>query len=80
MTIRIAIAGFQHETNTFAPDRANLDNFINGDGWPGLKIGEEITEGMIGKNIPISGFIKEGKKEILLLSQLFGLLLVHLDL
>ena len=62
MTIRIAIAGFQHETNTFAPDRANLDNFINGDGWPGLKIGEEITEGMIDKNIPISGFIKEGKK------------------
>ena len=62
MTIRIAIAGFQHETNTFAPDRANLDNFINGDGWPGLKIGEEIIEGMIDKNIPISGFIKEGKK------------------
>ena len=27
-----------------------------------VQIGEEITEGMIGKNIPISGFIKEGKK------------------
>ena len=62
MTIRIAIAGFQHETNTFAPGRANLDNFINGDGWPGIKIGEEITKGMIDKNIPISGFIEEGKK------------------
>ncbi len=31
---RIAIGGFLHETNTFAPTKAEYDGFIHGGGWP----------------------------------------------
>ena len=34
---RIAIAGFQHETNTFAPTLATYHEFERHDGWPGLR-------------------------------------------
>ena len=39
---RIAIGGFQHETNTFAPSRADYAQFEAGGGWPGAKYGEPI--------------------------------------
>jgi microcystin degradation protein MlrC len=39
---RIAICGFQHETNTFAPSRADYAQFEAGGGWPGAKYGEPI--------------------------------------
>jgi len=53
----IAIAGFQHETNTFAPHMAQYEDFIKADGWPGLTEGEDVLTTMVGLNIPISGFI-----------------------
>ena len=31
---RIAVGGFLHETNTFAPTKATYDDFIHGGGWP----------------------------------------------
>jgi microcystin degradation protein MlrC len=59
--MRIAIGGFQHETNTFAPSRATYDEFTRGGGWPGLCRGGEIMETMVARNLPIAGFIEHFK-------------------
>ena len=53
----IAVAGFQHETNTFAPHLAPFEAFERADSWPGLTIGEPLIETMAGLNIPLTGFI-----------------------
>lgn len=57
MTFTIAIAGFQHETNTFAPQKAELKSFIEGEGWPPLTRGADILDVFAPTNIPIGGFI-----------------------
>lgn len=54
----VAVGGFQHETNTFAPHLAPFENFEHADSWPGLTIGEPLIETMAGLNIPLSGFIE----------------------
>ena len=54
---RIAVAGMQHETNTFAPTKAGLEDFAHGGGWPGLCRGADIRESVNGANIPITGAI-----------------------
>ena len=56
-TPRIAIAGFQHETNTFAPFATAYEDFLKADSWPGLTRGTDIPEVFAGLNIPISGFM-----------------------
>ena len=58
---RIAIAGFLHETNTFAPVKATWDDFVRTESFPGLSTGEEIMAVMPGKNIAIAGFIAEAQ-------------------
>ena len=55
---RVAIGGFQHETNTFAPMLATLEDFLVHDAWPGLTRGPEMMATVAGKNIPITGFIE----------------------
>jgi microcystin degradation protein MlrC len=55
--MRIAIGGFQHETNTFAPSKATFDDFVRGGGWPPLLTGEPMFEGVRGMNLPLAGFI-----------------------
>ncbi len=55
---RIAIAGFLHETNTFAPTKADLDAFRKGGGWPGLSLGEAIPDAVSGTNVGACGFIE----------------------
>jgi microcystin degradation protein MlrC len=55
---RIAIAGFQHETNTFAPYMAPYDEFLKADSWPGLTLGDDVFTVMAGLNIPLSGFME----------------------
>jgi microcystin degradation protein MlrC len=59
--MRIAIGGFQHETNTFAPSKAAYANFERAKGWPGLQRGGEILETMVARNLPIAGFIEQMK-------------------
>ena len=54
---RIAIAGFQHETNTFAPFGAGYEDFAQADGWPALTTGAAILDLFPAVNIPIGGFI-----------------------
>jgi len=53
----IAVGGFQHETNTFAPHLAPYEAFERADSWPGLTSGDALFEAMAGLNIPLSGFI-----------------------
>lgn len=55
---RIAVATFQHETNTFAPSRASFADFEAGGGWPGFCTGEHVLEAVSGANIPIEGFVR----------------------
>ncbi len=54
---RIAIAGFQHETNTFAPIPTRYSDFERGGAWPGITRGDAVPETFSGLNIPIGGFI-----------------------
>lgn len=54
--MRILIAGFQHETNTFAPSKAAYENFIRGEGYPALSRGNDMFA-LRDVNIPIGGFI-----------------------
>lgn len=53
---RIAIAGFQHETNSFATSIAGLAEFEMADAWPPLLTGQDVITGTQGMNLPISGF------------------------
>ena len=61
---KIAIAGFQHETNTFAPGFTTLQHFEERGGWPGLTKFEKILDEFKGLNIPIAGFIEACKHDI----------------
>ena len=55
---RIAIGGFQHETNTFAPSPADYRSFEDGGGWPGIQFGDAIFDAVAGANIPAAGAIQ----------------------
>jgi microcystin degradation protein MlrC len=51
----IAVGGFQHETNTFAPSKADYNAFEQGGGWPPVQFGEAIAPRLAGANIPARG-------------------------
>jgi len=55
--MRIAVGGFQHETNTFAPERADYARFERQDGWPGLSRGTALFPAVEGVHLPIAGAI-----------------------
>jgi microcystin degradation protein MlrC len=55
---RIAIGGMQHETNTFAPSKADYGAFEAGGGWPPVQYGETVFGAVEGANIPAAGAIK----------------------
>ena len=54
---RIAIGGFHHETNTFAPSLATLADFETGDEWPELTTGRGLADRVRRMNRTIAGFI-----------------------
>jgi microcystin degradation protein MlrC len=54
--MKILIAGFQHETNTFAPSKAAYQNFLQGEGFPPLTRGNDILA-LRDVNVPVGGFI-----------------------
>jgi microcystin degradation protein MlrC len=54
--MKILIAGFQHETNTFAPTKADWAAFVQGGGMPGMTHGSDILD-FRGINIPVGGFL-----------------------
>jgi microcystin degradation protein MlrC len=53
----ILIAGFQHETNTFAPTRAAYENFVRGEGHPPLTRGDAVLT-LRDVNLPLGGFVR----------------------
>lgn len=55
--MRIAVGGFQHETNTFAPTKADYAAFEQADSWPALQRGEGLLATFGGMNVPVAGFI-----------------------
>jgi microcystin degradation protein MlrC len=57
----IAVGGFQHETNTFAPLKATLADFEQADAWPGLSSGANLFDAVKGINLPAAGFIDESR-------------------
>ncbi|WP_110643025.1 M81 family metallopeptidase [Salinicola sp. CPA57] len=54
---RIAVGGFLHETNTFAPSPATYEDFLRGGGAPPLSEGEAIFDAVANSNIGLCGFI-----------------------
>ena len=59
----ILIAGYQHETNTFAPSLADWAAFTRGDSFPAFVRGPAMVEQLGGINIPIAGFIVEARRQ-----------------
>ncbi|WP_299962975.1 M81 family metallopeptidase [uncultured Roseobacter sp.] len=62
---RVAVAGFQHETNTFAPFATTLELFERGGSWPALTRGATLHDTMRGLNIPLAGFMDACSHEMI---------------
>jgi microcystin degradation protein MlrC len=54
---RIAVGGFLHETNTFAPTKATYDDFVHGGGWPAMAQGDDVLKIMRNINVGLAGFV-----------------------
>lgn len=59
--MKILVAGYQHETNTFAPSLADWAAFNRGDSFPAFVHGAAMLDQLRGVNIPIGGFIDAAK-------------------
>jgi microcystin degradation protein MlrC len=55
---RIAVGGFLHETNTFAPTKATYDDFVHGGGWPAMAQGQDVLKVMRNINVGLAGFVE----------------------
>jgi len=55
---RIAVGGFLHETNTFAPTKASYDDFVHGGGWPSMAKGADVLKVMRNINVGLAGFVE----------------------
>src|SRR5258706_7274256 len=67
---RIAVGGFQHETNTFAPQRATWADFARADAWPGFVRGSELIDAVDGIYLDLHGAMvaehhEDGEGELL---------------
>lgn len=66
--MRIAIGGFQHETNTFSRTPTTWTDFATADTWPGLLEGDALlpemsaAPGSAPSNIPMAGFIAAARQ------------------
>jgi microcystin degradation protein MlrC len=60
---RIAVGGFLHETNTFAPTRATYADFVHGGGWPSMTKGADVLEVMRNINVGLAGFVTEAEAQ-----------------
>ena len=59
---RIAVGGFLHETNTFAPTKATYADFMHGGGWPSMVQGADVLKTIRNINVGLAGFIGEAEK------------------
>jgi microcystin degradation protein MlrC len=60
---RIAVGGFLHETNTFAPTKATYDDFVHGGGWPAMTVGTDVLKAMRNINVGLAGFVGAAEAE-----------------
>src|SRR3981081_1681920 len=60
---RIAVGGFLHETNTFAPTKAVYDAFLRGGGGSAMSQGETMLKTMRDINVGMAGFIPAAEAE-----------------
>jgi microcystin degradation protein MlrC len=60
--MKIFIAGYQHETNTFAPTLADWDAFNAGHTFPAYRRGQVLIDTFKDINIPVGGFIQAALK------------------
>src|ERR1700704_4376261 len=58
---RIAVGGFLHETNTFAPTKATYADFVHGGGWPAMAEGTDVLKTMLNINVGLAGFIEQAE-------------------
>ena len=58
---RIAVGGFLHETNTFAPTKATYDDFVHGGGWPAMAQGADVLKVMRNINVGLAGFVEQAE-------------------
>ncbi len=56
--MRIAVGGLHHETNSFAPQPATLERFLEADAWPPLLEGEDLPPGVAGRNLAVAGMVE----------------------
>jgi len=59
--MRVLIAGYQHETNTFAASKADWAAFNRGDSFPAFIEGQAMLDSMTGVNLPAGGFIQAAR-------------------
>lgn len=60
--MHILVAGFQHETNTFAPTQADWAAFQSGAGYPASTRGAAMLERMGPTTLPMGGFIRDAQE------------------
>lgn len=59
---RIAVGGFQHETNTFAPKNTPFAEFEIPGGWPPMTRGAALFDTVSGTSVPIAGAIDAARE------------------
>ncbi len=60
--MNILIAGYQHETNTFAPSLADWQAFCRGDSFPAYQRGTAMQQALAPVNLPVGGFIQAAEQ------------------
>ena len=60
---RIAFGGFRHETNTFAPVKADLEDYRIGGSYPPLTRGPALFDAIADMNISVSGYVDEARAQ-----------------
>lgn len=58
---RVALAGFLHETNTFAPTKATHEDFVQGGGYMPMARGDDVLSRGRGINLGIGGAVQHGE-------------------
>jgi len=59
--MKIFVAGFQHETNTFAPSPADWAAFTAGSAWPAFTRGPAMLDALEPTSLPMGGFIRAAR-------------------
>lgn len=60
--MKIAVGGFQHETNSFATAPTSFADFLKPGGWPALTRGEDMFDAVHGINLALPGFISAASR------------------